>query len=109
MGKLRAFWKKMVDILDDFLAYALTVIGILYSSYMPQLKNTGHIIIDIDSSRIVLSLIMALLIISKQEKIIPDKEGNSIKAREGRKNKFLFRMINALGQGVLWATINGNV
>jgi hypothetical protein len=105
MGKLKSFWIKLFDILDDVLAYALTIIGILSSTYIPLLKTNKSIDISIDWGRLVIAAVVALLIIGKQETIVPDKEGNTIKAREGRKNRFLLRMINALGQGVLWSQI----
>jgi hypothetical protein len=105
MNKLKNIWLKVFDFLDDILAYILTIIGIISSTYIPLLKSNINIDIKIDWGRIAIAAIVALLIIGKQETIIPDKEGNTIKAREGRKNKFLLRMINALAQGVLWSQI----
>jgi hypothetical protein len=84
----------------------LTIIGILSSTYIPMLKTTGKITLDIDWGRFIIAAIVALLVIGKQEQLTPDKEGDKTKSREGRKNRFLIRMINALGQGVLWTTIN---
>jgi len=106
MSRFRRFWNKFVDIFDDFLAYILTIIGILYSTYQPMLQTTGHISFDIDWQRIVVAAIGALLVIGKQEQLTPDREGDKTAAREGRKNRFVLRMINALGQGVLWSTLN---
>ena len=106
MSRFRRFWNKFVDIFDDFLAYILTIIGILYSTYQPMLQTTGHISFDIDWQRIVVAAIGALLVIGKQEQLTPDSEGDKTAAREGRKNRFVLRMINALGQGVLWSTLN---
>jgi hypothetical protein len=106
MNKIKQFWSKVFDFLDDVLAYLLTIIGILSSTYLPLLKIQGDINIKVDLGRVAIAAVAALLVIGKQEQIVPDKEGDSVKAREGRKRKFLLRMINSLGQGVLWSTIS---
>jgi hypothetical protein len=106
MNKIKQFWNKVFDFLDDVLAYLLTIIGILSSTYLPLLKVQGDINIKVDLGRVAIAAVAALLVIGKQEQIVPDKEGDSVKAREGRKRKFLLRMINSLGQGVLWSTIS---
>jgi hypothetical protein len=106
MSKWKNTWNKFVDIFDDFLAYILTIIGILYSTYQPMLKTTGHITFDIDWQRVVVAAVGALLVIGKQEQLSPDDKGDKTKSREGRKGRFTIRMINALGQGVLWSTMS---
>ena len=106
MLKFKRFWDKFVDIFDDFLAYIMTIIGILSSTYLPMLKSTGKITLDIDWGRFVVAAFTALLVISKQEQLVPDKEGEKTKAREGRKNRFILRMANALAQGAFWSSIN---
>ena len=105
MGKLKKAWDKVIDIFDDFLAYLLTIIGILLSNYLPLLKTTGHIQPDLDWWRVGISAIVALMIIGKQEALEPDETGNKSKAKEGRKKRFGVRMFNALSQGIAWATI----
>jgi len=105
VAKLKAFWKKVVDVLDDFLAYVLTIIGILLSNYIPLLRETNIITIQMDWFRIGISAIVALMIIGKQEALESDETGNKTKAREGRKKRFGVRMFNALSQGIAWATI----
>jgi hypothetical protein len=106
MNKLKQFGNKVIDFLDDFLAYLLTIIGILSSTYIPMLKEKGSINLDIDWGRFILAAVVALLVIGKQERLIGDSEGNTIKAREGRRKNFLLRMANALGQGMLWSQLS---
>jgi len=103
MAKIKALWKKIFDLLDDFLAYLLTIIGILCSNYLPLLKTNEQIIINIDWWRFGLAAIMALLVIGKQEALDVDESGDKIKSKEGRKKRFFSRMINALAQGVMWS------
>jgi hypothetical protein len=105
MSKLKQFWNKVFDFLDDILAYILTIIGIISSTYIPLLKTKGDIDINVDWGRIAIAAIVALLIINKSEQLTPDEAGDKSKSKAGRKNRFLFRMINALGQGVLWSQI----
>jgi hypothetical protein len=104
MGKIKKFWLNVFDILDDVLAYFLTIVGILSSTYIPMLQEEGDINIQINYGRIIVSAVVALLIISKQEKLDEDEDGSKDKSKAGRKKRFLIRMANALGQGVLWAT-----
>jgi len=103
MGKLKKFWYKLFDILDDILAYILTIAGILFSNYIPMLQSNDQINIGIEYGRIIVAAVVALLIVSKQESLDIDENGSKIKSKEGRKKRFLIRMANALGQGVLWA------
>jgi hypothetical protein len=101
MKKMKAFMKWVVDVSDDFLAYLLTVAGILLSNYIPLLKSGAPIKISIETGRIVLAAAVAILIVVKQETIT----GNSLEAKAGRKKNFVNRMMNALSQGVMWATL----
>lgn len=103
--KLKKFLNWLFDILDDVLAYILTIIGILFSTYIPLLKTNGTILIDLNWGRIVLSAIVAIMIIGKQESLESDETGSKIKSKEGRKKRFWARMVNALSQGVMWAQL----
>ena len=103
MGKLKKFWLKLFDILDDIMAYILTIIGILCSNYLPLLKTNGKIDIIVDWWRIGLAAIVALLVIGKQESLDMDENGSTDKSKSGRKKRFTIRMINALSQGIMWA------
>jgi len=101
----RPFWRAIAGFLDDFLAYVLTIIGIIASNYIPLLKKQGAINISIDWWRLTISAVVALMIISRQEVITAPDDQAKIKAREGRRKRFLLRMSNALAQGALWAQI----
>jgi hypothetical protein len=105
MGKLKKFWYKVFDVLDDILAYILTIIGILCSNYLPLLKSNGIIDISIDWWRIGLAAVVALMIIGKQETLEIDENGTTEKSKQGRRKRFALRMINSLSQGVLWNQI----
>lgn len=105
MGKIKAFWNKAFDIIDDILAYILTIIGIIISNYIPLLKTSGTIHIEADWWRLAISAIVALMIIGKQETLMLDENGSTDKAKAGRKKKFSLRMFNALSQGMAWAQL----
>jgi hypothetical protein len=102
MSKLKKLWDKFIDVVDDFLAYVLTIIGIMLSNYLPLLKTQGVINIEADWWRIGISSIAALMIIGKQETLDADENGDKTKAKEGRKKRFSIRMFNALSQGMMW-------
>jgi hypothetical protein len=104
MGKLKKFWLQLFYMLDDFLAYILTIVGILCSNYLPLLKTNSRIDIAMDWWRIGLASVVALLVIGKQESLDIDENGSIDKSRTGRKKRFTIRMINALSQGIMWAT-----
>jgi|WetSurMetagenome_2_1015567.scaffolds.fasta_scaffold753571_1 hypothetical protein len=101
MPKLK-LWSKLIDVLDDILAYLLTIVGILSSTYIPMLKTGEPIDIRVNSGRLIVSAIVALLIIAKQERITGE---DTAKARAGRRANFASRMLNALAQGVMWVQI----
>lgn len=99
-------WDRFVDVVDDFLAYIMMMIGILASNYIPLLKTGDKIDIELGWGRIVLAGIVALLVVGKQE-YIPSK-GDTIAttaARAGRRSNFIMRMANALAQGMMWSQI----
>ena len=105
MGKLKKVFDKFIDAVDDFLAYFLTIVGIMISNYLPLLKTTGTIHIEADWWRMGISAIVALMIIGKQETLIADENGSTDEARNGRKKKFSLRMVNALSNGMAWAQL----
>jgi len=100
---MRKLTAKAIDLADDFLAYILTIVGILLSNYLPMLRTTGTIDVSIDLWRIGISAMVALIIIGRQEAIATD--GDTAKARAGRRRNFAPRMANALAQGIAWNTI----
>lgn len=104
-AKMRRVLNKIIDIVDDILAYILTIVGIMVSNYIPMLQGTDAIDIKIDPWRIALSAIVALIIIGKQEAILEQEEEGKTKARMGRRRRFFIRMVNALSQGMMWSQL----
>lgn len=93
---MKKFFKWVGNIADDVLAYILTMVGILY-------KNTEGIFNGEEAftnlaitGKLVSSLVIALLITLWQENLAKDDEGLKVKSREGRRKKFIQRMLNAL-------------
>jgi len=105
MGKLKAFWGKTFDVVDNFLAYILTIIGIVAANYIPLLKTTEIIRIEVDWWRIGIAAVVALMIVGKQETLEADETGDTKKAKAGRRKNFALRMFNALSQGIAWQQI----
>jgi hypothetical protein len=103
MRKMHAILERLADVLDDVLAYALTIIGILFANYVPMLKSTGTINLKIEMGRIIVAAVVALIIIGKQE-YLPNA---NTETRAGRRKNFVQRMVNALSQGIAWDTIIG--
>lgn len=105
MAKIKKIWAKVFEILDDILAYIMTILGILLSAYMPLLKSLDPINIKADWWRLIMASLVAILIVSKQESLEVDIDGSIEKSKEGRKKHFFTRMANALSQGVMWDQI----
>ena len=102
MAKIKKIWSKIFDVLDDILAYIMTILGILLSAYMPLLKTLEPINIKADWWRLAMAALVAILIVSKQETLDSDETGSIEKSKEGRRKHFFNRMANALSQGVMW-------
>jgi hypothetical protein len=95
-------WPKVMDVLDDVLAYILTIVGILLSNYLPVLKVTGHVDLHIDPWRVGIASLVALLVVTKQESLGGlDKEAS----KAGRRRNFGQRMASALSHGIAWNQI----
>lgn len=105
MTGIKKFFKALGDILDDVLAYVLTVVGILFSNVVPMLKTNEPIVIDIGMMRIVAACIVAILFVSNQESVHEIDGETKAKAKEGRRKNFKKRMINALSQGFMWSQV----
>ncbi len=88
--------KWFANVMDDILAYILTVAGILFSNVLPYLNSNESFTVNISAWRISGALLVALLITLWQETLKPDEDGNKTLSRQGRKKKFIQRMFNAL-------------
>jgi len=102
---IKKFFKWLGDILDDVLAYILTVVGILFSNVIPLLKSNETIMLDMGWMRIVAACIVALLFVSNQETLGKVEGETKQKAKEGKRANFKKRMINALSQGFMWSQV----
>lgn len=105
MAKLKKFFSWLADILDDVLAYILTVVGILFSNAVPLLKSNEPLDLDMGTMRIVAACIVAILFVSNQESVGEVEGETKAKAKEGRRKNFKKRMINALSQGFMWSQV----
>lgn len=105
MAKIKSFFKWLGDVLDDVLAYVLTVVGILFSNVLPMLKSNDPISLDIGVMRIVAACIVALLFVNDQEKVGAADTETKAKAKEGKRANFRKRMTNALAQGFMWSQV----
>lgn len=104
MARMKVIWRKIIDFLDGFLAYVLTVVGIIFSAYIPLLKSSAPIKLELEIGRVVLASIVALLIVGRQEALPKDPAKNK-DAREGRRANFALRMVNALSHGIAWSQL----
>lgn len=93
---MKKVWKKVFDFADDVLAYILTLICIMFSNVVPMIGGTEPIIVDVSVARIIGSSLVALLLTLWQEYNRPDSSGDKVKSKEGKKKRFLQRMINAM-------------
>lgn len=103
---MKKIFKNLFNILDDVLAYLLTLLGILLSNGITMMKNNEEIKLDFSLFKILISAAVAFIMVVKQEIVIPDEQGNTIKAKEGRRKRFLYRMSNALAQGFMWTQLS---
>lgn len=109
MAAINRFFKKLGDILDDVLAYILTVVGILFSNAIPMFKSGEAIVIDLGIIRIIVAMIIAILFVSDQENLGKTEGETRAIVKQGRRKNFRKRMANALAQGVMWSYFLNNV
>lgn len=105
MGTVKKVFHNIAELADDVLAYILSVVGILFSNIIPLMQSNEAFTLDLGAWRIAGAFIISFLLIGKQEQLSPDEEGNTAKARAGRKSRFWIRMSNALAQGFMWAQL----
>jgi hypothetical protein len=94
--KFRAVFSKIADVFDGFLAYVLTVVGILVSQYLPAFTQGQEIDLKASLPRLLISCVVAFLLVANQE-VGRDPAGKRAKFRE--------RMANALSHGISWNTL----
>ena len=100
---MKKFWKDVLEIADDVLAYVLTVIGILFSNALTLMSSNEPFTLDLGAWRIAAAMVIAFVFVGRQEQIKPDDNGNKVASREGRRRNFKTRMVNALAHGFMWS------
>lgn len=100
---MKKFWRDIFEILDDILAYVLTVVGILFSNALTLMTSNEPFKLDMGLWRIAAAMVIAFVFVGQQEQIKPDATGNKATSREGRRHNFKARMVNALAHGFMWS------
>jgi hypothetical protein len=96
MSKVRLLLRRLGDWLDPWVMYAFTLVGVLVSSYIPELKTKTHISIELDTARILIAGIVALVVTRWDEGKVDGEH------KIGRRNNFKKRMVRALVMGIGW-------
>lgn len=91
----------ILDFFDSFLAYIMTIIGILFSAYLPLFATGTLDTLKIKIPNLVVSAVVALVVIGKREYVPGDNE----LARAGKRKNFLKRMGDAVAYGMMWSQI----
>ncbi len=93
---MKKFWKSIFNVLDDVLAYVLTLLCVIFSNVVSALQTKEVLFVDISLVRIIGSALVELLLTLWQEYNKPDETGSKEKSKEGKKKHFLKRMIYAM-------------
>ena len=94
--KIKAFINGIIDALDGFFAYLLTIVGILVSQYLPAFSAGQAVNIKIGIGRLVVSCVIAFVLVGQQE-VGGDPAG--------KRARFWPRMGNALAHGLGWSAL----
>jgi hypothetical protein len=109
MAKLSRFLHKLADVLDDVLAYILTVAGIIASNYLPIFQRNEPLDIQVGWYKLALAALIAFVIVGRGEHLDADEDGTKTRSRIGRRKRFWSRMANAVSQGFMWAQLTGGI
>ena len=103
---MKAILAKFMDLTDSFLAYIMTLAGVVLSTALPKLQAGGPIhFADLGLSwwRVILGMFVALVLVGRSE-----AGGSSTPENAAAKRKnFWPRMANAFTHGVTWTTVFG--
>ena len=105
MTAINKFFKWLYEIADDVLAYVLTVLGIVFSEVLPQMKDLANFHYNASFWKLSGTLVIALLINLWQETLEQDDSGSKMLSRDARKKRFSKRMFNSLLYGFCSAQI----
>lgn len=92
--------EKLLGGLDTSAMYVFSLMGVLLSKYIPQLREGSEILIDISWGQFLVSLLVAFMMLSAAEQL-----GGSDSA--GKRKRFLWRAIAAVSYGSFWYNIIG--
>ena len=105
MSTLKRIWKTILNWLDDWFIYAVTLISVMFSSQFDALKAGEPITLNISSGVFILSALAALGITAYSESLKKDESGTVDKSREGRKRHFWSRVGKGIAFGIMWPQI----
>lgn len=103
-AKMKAILGKFADAVDGFFAYIMTLCGVLLSSALPLLRQTGTITfgqLGLSWWKLLLGMFVAVVLVGRSE-----AGGNSSPESKAAKRKnFMPRMATAFIHGVGWTTL----
>lgn len=105
MSAFKKFWRRFIDLTDDWFIYAVTIASVMFSSQMDALKSGGEIALNFSSGNFILSALVSLGIIAYQERLKKDETGTVDKSRAGRKAHFWGRIGKSISFGIMWPQI----
>lgn len=96
--------KWFLDVWDDILVYAVTLIGVFAAQFLPLLKSGADINVVLTSGKAIIAAVVALYLVLLDE----DTKGDQV-AKAGKKNNLRRRLSAAMAQGFSWSTLTGMV
>jgi len=97
---IKRFWKWIVNVADDFLAYVITLGMILLTGEVNFVKEGSVIVMSKENAQMLSAGIAAFIILKWQESLDETSEEMKVKSKEGRKKHFNKRMVNAFMYGL---------
>lgn len=99
--------KWLTEVWDDLLIYAVTLLGVMVSQYLPAMKSGQDFQIEAHWSRILVGAVIALAFVLKDEEL-PAGQDKTV-ARQGKRRNLRRRLSSGLAQGMMWSTLSGAV
>jgi hypothetical protein len=99
-SNLKRFWKWIVNISDDFLAYVITLGMILLTGEVNFVKEGSIVAMSQENAQMLSAGIAAFIILKWQESLDETNEELKARSKEGRKKHFNRRMVNAFMYGL---------
>jgi hypothetical protein len=99
-SNIKRFWKWIVNVSDDFLAYVITMGTILMTGDVNFVKEGSIFALSKENAQMLSAGIAAFMILKWQESLDETSEEIKMKSKEGRKKHFNKRMVNAFTYGL---------